>query len=356
MEKLQVRLKDRPDFVAEAVVGLYEHNKMNRVQVVSESDIRYGKTREFLSTEFSALKTYRDTVIEEIENSGYDFLFIDRYVGKDTENFPYLLRLYFYSGRNLGAEYSESETDELICGFLRSLLGDVAETDKLGKTFGIEELFRVLDNKLTSVEDKMLYLDTFANRRRLVSEIGNYIGIAVPILKKHFHIIEKEFRASYEKYAAVDDWRAFYGYFSVKFSAGVKTLDVNLGVLLFNKIFSLTTPDRGDYSLIGMKYAELKEWERVALVNNGVLLEYLKALSDGTRLRILSELRNRKMRVRDIAKALDLTAPTISHHLSILVRVGIVTASLSHSEAGVCEYGVSLGRIEDICFLLSKLK
>lgn len=117
MEKLQVRLKDRPDFVAEAVVGLYEHNKMNRVQVVSESDIRYGKTREFLSTEFSALKTYRDTVIEEIENSGYDFLFIDRYVGKDTESFPYLLRLYFYSGRNLAPSIPKAKPTNLSADF-----------------------------------------------------------------------------------------------------------------------------------------------------------------------------------------------------------------------------------------------
>lgn len=49
-----------------------------------------------------------------------------------------------------------------------------------------------------------------------------------------------------------------------------------------------------------------------------------KALSDETRLRILSLLRVREMCVCEIMIALELTQPTASHHLRILESVGLV--------------------------------
>jgi ArsR family transcriptional regulator len=49
-----------------------------------------------------------------------------------------------------------------------------------------------------------------------------------------------------------------------------------------------------------------------------------KALSDESRLRILSLLRVREMCVCEIMIALELTQPTASHHLRILESVGLV--------------------------------
>jgi DNA-binding transcriptional ArsR family regulator len=49
-----------------------------------------------------------------------------------------------------------------------------------------------------------------------------------------------------------------------------------------------------------------------------------KALSDPTRLRILTLLSIREMCVCEIMVALDLTQPTASHHLGILEAVGLV--------------------------------
>ncbi len=49
-----------------------------------------------------------------------------------------------------------------------------------------------------------------------------------------------------------------------------------------------------------------------------------KALSDTTRLKILTLLNIREMCVCEIMVALDLTQPTASHHLGILEAVGLV--------------------------------
>ncbi len=59
---------------------------------------------------------------------------------------------------------------------------------------------------------------------------------------------------------------------------------------------------------------------------NDELLAILKALADGSRLRILGLLSQREMSVGAIAHEMALSEPTISHHLHRLVGVGFVSA------------------------------
>ena len=50
-----------------------------------------------------------------------------------------------------------------------------------------------------------------------------------------------------------------------------------------------------------------------------------KALSDPTRRAILDMLKDRDCTAGEIGEAFDMTAPSISHHLSILKNAGLVT-------------------------------
>jgi DNA-binding transcriptional ArsR family regulator len=73
--------------------------------------------------------------------------------------------------------------------------------------------------------------------------------------------------------------------------------------------------------------AELKKL--AAGLGNPDLIErrarLLKALADGTRLKMLGLLSVREMCVCELTVALDLTQPTASHHLNILKNVGLIT-------------------------------
>lgn len=60
--------------------------------------------------------------------------------------------------------------------------------------------------------------------------------------------------------------------------------------------------------------------------NNSELLEFFKALSDANRLKIVGLLAQRSYTVEELAALLDLRPPTISHHLSYLAHVGLVSA------------------------------
>ena len=54
------------------------------------------------------------------------------------------------------------------------------------------------------------------------------------------------------------------------------------------------------------------------------ILPVFKALSDETRLRILTLLKNGELCVCDIAETLEMTQPNISFHLSMLKEAGII--------------------------------
>jgi ArsR family transcriptional regulator len=52
----------------------------------------------------------------------------------------------------------------------------------------------------------------------------------------------------------------------------------------------------------------------------------IRALADPTRREILRMLRERDLAAGEIAARFDMTAPTISHHLSVLKEAGLVQA------------------------------
>ncbi|HLJ52745.1 MAG TPA: metalloregulator ArsR/SmtB family transcription factor [Rhizomicrobium sp.] len=56
------------------------------------------------------------------------------------------------------------------------------------------------------------------------------------------------------------------------------------------------------------------------------LLDFFKAMADESRLRIVGLLASRERSVQELARALDLKEPTVSHHLAILKALGLVTA------------------------------
>ncbi len=53
---------------------------------------------------------------------------------------------------------------------------------------------------------------------------------------------------------------------------------------------------------------------------------FIKAMADGTRQRILSLLQAGELNESDIVAHLDLTQPTISHHLELLRRSNLIVA------------------------------
>lgn len=70
------------------------------------------------------------------------------------------------------------------------------------------------------------------------------------------------------------------------------------------------------------------------------------AFSDGTRQKIIQLLKEQELCVSDICKHFDISQPSISHHLDILKRAGIVT---SHKQGRQAYYSLNRRCLEKCC-------
>jgi len=75
------------------------------------------------------------------------------------------------------------------------------------------------------------------------------------------------------------------------------------------------------------------------------LLTFFKALSDANRLKIVALLAHQDRSVGELAEMLDLSSPTVSHHLSKLSNVGLVSA---RAEGYYSVYKLDLDALNDM--------
>jgi ArsR family transcriptional regulator len=75
-------------------------------------------------------------------------------------------------------------------------------------------------------------------------------------------------------------------------------------------------------------------------------VEFCKALADDTRQRILEMLLERELCVGDIVEAFHISQPSISHHLDVLKRFGLV---VSRKEGKQVFYTVNRDNVARCC-------
>lgn len=71
---------------------------------------------------------------------------------------------------------------------------------------------------------------------------------------------------------------------------------------------------------------KLEENSHVSRANSDGQLSFFRALADRSRLRIVGMLAARECSVQELARALELRAPTVSHHLAVLKAAGLAEA------------------------------
>ena len=81
--------------------------------------------------------------------------------------------------------------------------------------------------------------------------------------------------------------------------------------------------------------------------------ETFKALSDPVRREILMMLKNKRMSAGEIGSYFDMTGATISYHLNILKKAGLV---YEEKEKNFIYYELNISVVEEVMLWLSELK
>jgi ArsR family transcriptional regulator len=75
-------------------------------------------------------------------------------------------------------------------------------------------------------------------------------------------------------------------------------------------------------------------------------VEFCKALADDTRQKILVLLLEQELSVGEVVEAFSMSQPTISHHLGILKRLGLLT---SRKEGKQVIYAINRDNVVECC-------
>ncbi len=100
----------------------------------------------------------------------------------------------------------------------------------------------------------------------------------------------------------------------------------------------------GDWRMYGYPIADAALDASDPLAPPPAVVRLHRALGDDTRLRILRLLRDRDLYLTEIAQLLELSKPTIKHHLALLRSAGLVTVT---EEAGLTYYSLRRERLDD---------
>ncbi len=81
--------------------------------------------------------------------------------------------------------------------------------------------------------------------------------------------------------------------------------------------------------------------------------DLFRALNDGTRRKIIELLKEKDMNAGEIADKFDISKPSVSHHLDILKRAGLIS---SEKKGQFVEYSLNTTILDDLLTWILNLK
>jgi len=230
-----------------------------------------------------------------------------------------------------GGHHDEPGMDELVDRVLDGDDAALPEIAELMEDYKREERLEVLREPEQAVSDLNDVLDYWS-------------GVFTPIESRVGDIIERDYElraADRETLSPVDLIERTTGGIRWLPEAGVRR--VILAPSYFSRPYNFLM-NAADWRLFGYPVSDdaLEANDPLSAPQSVVRLH--RALGDETRLRILKLLAGRDLYLTEIAQQLDLSKPTIKHHLSLLRSAGLVTITESGT---VMYYSLRRNRLDD---------
>ncbi|MGF7142923.1 DNA-binding transcriptional ArsR family regulator [Anaerotaenia torta] len=200
------------------------------------------------------------------------------------------------------------------------------------------EVIRYLMNSDIPKEEKWRLQDIFLNREEHIGEVVRLVSKAAALLESYRQELEQEAEEFYCYWNAPEQREDFQRFMK---SCLPVNLDENpLGLLIKPRIFLPNTISlrlkeetngaycQPDIYWIGILFGNDFTLEMTRQLKDRECdlnaLEILKLLSDKSKFEILSYIRDKRAYGSELAKHLNLTAATISHHMNSLITKGLV--------------------------------
>lgn len=323
---------------------------------------RFTKSPEEIDEEFADVREYLARVFEEAVPLMGDHFWkkLAEPLGSSVFDHSFLSAYALSSPNTTTADLSYEE-------FMRmqlSALGTVAEGLEMGSfdsgTYGNsswkdvidihwEDIFQLLSLMQISDEVKLTYLSIFADSQGTYERFLDKMTACEKIIRKHLPLVKDRLETSWADFEegtyddrmadlfSLDEFlEASPSFIQDRIKDGRIPIDVWIGPC------SYATGSLGAYSqkganlsvFFGLLFFALDDYStnRKAL-NKERFVEKTKALGDSLRFDILQILQERPHYVKELAERLNISSPSLSHHLRILFNAGFIHVMVDEQRA-----------------------
>lgn len=352
------------------------HKKGEKIKLLKEPE-KYGLT------EFDLYERYRDFIdytldiydavkekIEELEilhpylsSSKFSNFFTEIVIHNEVDKIEDLDFKSFKQGalrsfRNMEIMDGFKDLDEITKEVKEFSLSDV----DLGQILKIMDNI-VIENMKLEPEDKFLFLDFFNNLEEIHPQYKELLEFAQNVYIENYPKVEKYVEKSLDrlkingKFPTNSNEIKMTDTFEIEgirqkkddiFHYYISTISYNGLSIIASTNYSI--PILGVEGVLFYELKDLKEDEEFKFGN---IKEQLKALGDSTRFNIVNLLNGKPYYLKELADALKLTSPTVSHHMDELLQAGLIKIT---TKGRRIYYSLNYSAMKDISEFFQKIQ
>lgn len=244
-----------------------------------------------------------------------------------------------------------------------SLINDNLENGALDfKKGNFDDKFYInsINNSNFSVDSKLKFILLYYNFDEYFNEVYEITCKIIEILKekeedlqKIANDYQKVMMQEYEKYG--DKLLENYDIkLSIEKDLIIRPFAIRSNVLAFKPINISSDGEDSKFqnAYIGIHVKSLFDMIRVYFINDERIISTLKALGDKSKFDILKSLRDNQMYGVEIAKKLNITTATVSHHMSNLYNLSLINFSADNNKIN---YILNKSAIEELIRALENI-
>jgi DNA-binding transcriptional ArsR family regulator len=217
-----------------------------------------------------------------------------------------------------------------------------------------------INNSNLSADSKLKYILLYYNFDEFFNEVYEIIHQIVEILKEKEEVLQSianEYQntmmAEYEKYG--DKLLENYDIkLSEEKNLAIRPILIRSNVLVLKPINICDSIDNSNIqnAYIGIHVKALFDMIKTYFINDARIISILKAFGDKSKFDILKSLRDNQMYGVEIAKMLNLTTATVSHHMSNLYNLSLINF---YADNNKINYMLNKNTIEELVKALENM-
>ena len=337
-----------PNWIYEAAILLSERDS-DRTADLIENYSSFGISKEEMIERLSKYIEYKEAILPEIipifEEYPYLIKYFDNLHPSTDDYLPAAPTLAGCLGNAMDEMPSKEEIDLLVNDFIIDTISGFSERISSSKVINsLEELLSYMDDEDVNDETKLLLIDIYRNRYKVLNGLVDLLQACAPVCQEYFYILQDDFQKAVE---LVSDRENINKLLNMDGSININ-LNENVAAFLslsnFNGL-SLTEGIDGFLMYVGIYFCDYLKLKTENRFSDTKLINDLKALGDATRLKIVHLLAKEKMYVQELANELELTPATISHHINTLLKSELITITLDTERPKTIYYQLNPGKI-----------